>query len=123
MLTAMQAVSACLVLAGSVVFRARNRGKSAQRAQQVTLGAAVFDSHGRILVDPDGLIPSTVVTDSFLEKVGANSHKTCAMLSDLCCHSTPRSTLVPRILFSTGCSKHLVAGTALPVSSVAWAII
>lgn len=43
--------------------------KSALRAQQITLGAAIFDKHGRILVDPDGLLPSVAVTDSFLEKV------------------------------------------------------
>jgi hypothetical protein len=43
--------------------------RSALRAQQITLGAAIFDRSGRILVDPDGFIPSAVVTDSFLEKV------------------------------------------------------
>lgn len=46
--------------------------RSALRAQQITLGAAIFDKAGRILVDPDGLIPNTVVTDSFLEKVSVH---------------------------------------------------
>jgi hypothetical protein len=43
--------------------------RSTLHAQQITLGAAIFDKDGKILVDPDGFIPSTVVTDSFLEKV------------------------------------------------------
>lgn len=43
--------------------------RSALRAQQITLGTAIFDKHGRILVDPDGLMPSVAITDSFLEKV------------------------------------------------------
>lgn len=43
--------------------------KSALQAQQITLGVAIFDKHGRILVDPDGLMPSVAITDSFLEKV------------------------------------------------------
>ena len=66
-----QSVSASLVIAVSAILKARNMSKSATRAQKVTLGAAVFDKHGRILVDTDGLIPSTVITDSFLEKVSS----------------------------------------------------
>ncbi|KAF4982542.1 hypothetical protein FZEAL_1852 [Fusarium zealandicum] len=61
-------LGACFIIAISAILRARNMKRSALRAQQVTLGAAVFDKAGRILVDPDGYIPSTVVTDSFLEK-------------------------------------------------------
>ncbi|CAM1509228.1 Fc.00g029670.m01.CDS01 [Cosmosporella sp. VM-42] len=61
-------LGACFIIAGSAILRARNMRKSASRAQQITLGAAIFDKDGKILVDPDGFIPSTVVTDSFLEK-------------------------------------------------------
>ncbi|EXM13691.1 hypothetical protein FOTG_17870 [Fusarium oxysporum f. sp. vasinfectum 25433] len=61
-------LSACFIIAISAILRARNMRRSALRAQQITLGAAIFDKAGRILVDPDGFIPSTVVTDSFLEK-------------------------------------------------------
>ncbi|RKK18699.1 hypothetical protein BFJ66_g16443 [Fusarium oxysporum f. sp. cepae] len=61
-------LSACFIIAISAILRARNMRRSALRAQQITLGAAIFDKSGRILVDPDGFIPSTVVTDSFLEK-------------------------------------------------------
>ncbi|EEU34513.1 uncharacterized protein NECHADRAFT_54441 [Fusarium vanettenii 77-13-4] len=61
-------LGACLILAGSAILRARKMKRSALRAQQITLGTAIFDKHGRILVDPDGLMPSVAITDSFLEK-------------------------------------------------------
>ncbi|KAJ4200351.1 hypothetical protein NW767_007414 [Fusarium falciforme] len=61
-------LGACFIIAVSAVLRARNMRRSALRAQQITLAAAIFDKAGRILVDPDGYIPSTVVTDSFLER-------------------------------------------------------
>ncbi|KAH7146583.1 FAD dependent oxidoreductase-domain-containing protein [Dactylonectria macrodidyma] len=61
-------LGACFIIAGSAILRARTMRKTALRAQQITLGAAIFDRSGRILVNTDGLIPSTVVTDSFLEK-------------------------------------------------------
>ncbi|KAK2468714.1 hypothetical protein H9L39_19641 [Fusarium oxysporum f. sp. albedinis] len=61
-------LSACFIIAISAILRARNMRRSALRAEQITLGAAIFDKSGRILVDPDGFIPSAVVTDSFLEK-------------------------------------------------------
>ncbi|KAI1055830.1 hypothetical protein LB506_009434 [Fusarium annulatum] len=63
-----KSLGACFIIATSAILRARNMRRSALRAQQITLAAAVFDKGGRILVDPDGYIPSTVVTDSFLEK-------------------------------------------------------
>uniref|UniRef100_A0A8H7KEU9 MHYT domain-containing protein n=1 Tax=Bionectria ochroleuca TaxID=29856 RepID=A0A8H7KEU9_BIOOC len=60
-------LGACLTIAGLAIFTARKRNQSARRAQKITLGAAFFDKEGRILVDTDGLIPSTVVTDSFIQ--------------------------------------------------------
>ncbi|SCO92506.1 uncharacterized protein FRV6_16634 [Fusarium oxysporum] len=50
-------LGACFIIAMSTIIRIRNLRKSAFRAQQVTLGTAVFDKAGRILVDPDGIIP------------------------------------------------------------------
>ncbi|KAI5456222.1 hypothetical protein BGZ63DRAFT_435738 [Mariannaea sp. PMI_226] len=61
-------LGACVIMAGLAILRARNMRRFALRAQQITLAAAVFHKDGRVLVDPDGLIPSTVVADSFLEK-------------------------------------------------------
>lgn len=56
-------------MAGSAILKARSMSKSAQKAQQITLAAAVFDKQGRILVDTNGLMPSMVITNAFLEKV------------------------------------------------------
>jgi hypothetical protein len=70
-----QSLGACFIIGTSAVLHARNLRRSALRAQQITLAAAIFDNGGRILVDPDGCIPSTVVTDSFLEKVRPDSIK------------------------------------------------
>ncbi|EXL64712.1 hypothetical protein FOPG_19033 [Fusarium oxysporum f. sp. conglutinans race 2 54008] len=61
-------LGACFIIAISTIIRIRSSKKSAFRAQQVTLGTAIFDKGGRILVNTDGLLPSTVITDSFLEK-------------------------------------------------------
>ncbi|KAH7142184.1 hypothetical protein EDB81DRAFT_899787 [Dactylonectria macrodidyma] len=61
-------LAASAIMAGLAILRANNMRRSALRAQQITLAAAVFDKDGRILVDPDGVIPSTVMADSFLER-------------------------------------------------------
>lgn len=45
----------------------------ANKAQQVVLASAVFDKYGRVLVSPDGLLPSEKITDSFLEKTPQDS--------------------------------------------------
>jgi hypothetical protein len=83
--------------------------RSALRAQQITLAAAVFDKGGRILVDPDGYIPSTVVTDSFLEKVRLDSGQVVANDAE---HSRmPRRVSIPATRCSIGCTKHQEIGT------------
>lgn len=60
-------------MAGLAIYSARVRKGYANRAQRITLAAAVFDEHGRILVTPDGFLPSEVVTSTFLQKVGSPS--------------------------------------------------
>jgi hypothetical protein len=75
--------------------------RSALRAQQITLGAAIFDKSGRILVDPDGFIPSTVVTDSFLEKVSVPYLKLRWPQTDR--GRIPRKVSILATRFSTGC--------------------
>ncbi|KAK2607828.1 hypothetical protein N8I77_006477 [Diaporthe amygdali] len=66
-------VGACLVMATFAVYTARIMSRYASKAQQVVLAAAVFDKHGRVLVSPDGLLPSEKITDSFLEKTPQDS--------------------------------------------------
>ena len=62
-------VGACFVMAGSAIYQARVRRRYASKAQRITLAAVVFDQHGRILVTPDGLLPSEEITSTFLQKV------------------------------------------------------
>ncbi|KUI59944.1 Signaling protein YkoW [Cytospora mali] len=66
-------VGACLVMAGFATYTARTMKRYANKAQQIVLAAAVFDKHGRVLVSPDGLLPSEKITDSFLEKTPQDS--------------------------------------------------
>ncbi|ROW06595.1 hypothetical protein VMCG_04450 [Cytospora schulzeri] len=66
-------VGACLIMAGFATYTARTMKRYASKAQQIVLAAAVFDRHGRVLVSPDGVLPSEKVTDSFLEKTPQDS--------------------------------------------------
>lgn len=61
-------ILACCIMAGVAIYTARIMRRYAHKAQQVVLAAAVFDKDGRILVNPDGLLPSEKITDSFIEK-------------------------------------------------------
>ncbi|KAK0736579.1 hypothetical protein B0T21DRAFT_384058 [Apiosordaria backusii] len=61
-------VAACAVMAGTAIYSARVRQSYASKAQRITLAAAVFDSQGRILVSPDGALPSEEITSKFLQK-------------------------------------------------------
>ncbi|OLN91989.1 Signaling protein YkoW [Colletotrichum chlorophyti] len=61
-------IGACFVMGGTAIYTARMMRRYASKAQQVVLAAAVFDKHNRILVNPDGLIPTEKITDTFLEK-------------------------------------------------------
>jgi hypothetical protein len=56
-------------MAGTAIYTARIRRQYAEKAQQVVLAAAVFDQHGRILINRNGLLPSEKITDTFLDKV------------------------------------------------------
>lgn len=80
--------------------------KSALRAQQITLGAAVFDKHGRILVDPDGFVPSAAVTESFLEKVRSDSNQRHYSWPNSHCDRMPKNGLATTTHCSIGCSRH-----------------
>lgn len=80
----------------------------ALRAQQITLAAAIFDKSGRILVDPDGYIPNTVVTDSFLEKVRPASQPGRIYTKR---NRTQRKDSILATLCSIGCTRHQGIGT------------
>ena len=69
-------VGACFVMAGTAVYTTRIMKRYASKAQQVVLAAAIFDAHGRVLVSPDGLLPSEKITETFLEKTPQDSFTT-----------------------------------------------
>ncbi|KAI1495256.1 hypothetical protein F5X96DRAFT_675847 [Biscogniauxia mediterranea] len=66
-------VSAAFTVAGVAVYVTRRMRRYANKAQQVVLAAAVFDKAGRILVNPDGLVPSEKITDTYVEKTPSDS--------------------------------------------------
>ncbi|KAK7946869.1 Mhyt domain signaling [Apiospora aurea] len=59
---------AALIMLLAAALTVRTKRKYANKAQLVTLAAAVFDKQGRILVSPDGLLPSEKITDAFPQK-------------------------------------------------------
>ncbi|KAK8039933.1 FAD dependent oxidoreductase-domain-containing protein [Apiospora rasikravindrae] len=61
-------VGASLTLAATAIWTAHVMRKTATKAQQIVLAAAIFDRTGRILVTPDGLLPSEKVTDTYIER-------------------------------------------------------
>ncbi|ROT34959.1 hypothetical protein SODALDRAFT_284565 [Sodiomyces alkalinus F11] len=69
-------VCACSVMAGVAIYTARVMRRYASKAQQVVLAAAVFDQHGRILVNPEGLLPTEKITDMFVERDATDTFST-----------------------------------------------
>lgn len=67
-------VVTCLVvvtaffIAGSATYASWAKQRIANKAQQVVLAAAIFDSLGRVLVNPDGLLPNEKITDTYVER-------------------------------------------------------
>ncbi|KAI1656485.1 hypothetical protein F4813DRAFT_390524 [Daldinia decipiens] len=61
-------IPAVFFMAGSIIYATRVTKRNASKAQQIILAAAVFDKLGRILVSPDGLLPSEKITDAYVEK-------------------------------------------------------
>lgn len=53
----------------AAVCSARTKRGYAIKAQQIALAAAVFDKNGRILVTPEGLLPSETITETFPQKM------------------------------------------------------
>ncbi|KAI0121443.1 hypothetical protein F4776DRAFT_672494 [Hypoxylon sp. NC0597] len=61
-------VAAVFFMVGSIIYATWLMRHSANKAQQIVLGAAVFDKSGRILVSPEGLLPSEKITDTYVER-------------------------------------------------------
>ena len=52
------------------VIAQRSRQRLRDRAQQVTLACATWDPDGRLMVTPEGFLPSRKITDAYMERVG-----------------------------------------------------
>ena len=63
----------CTSLFTLAILGQRSRKLSADRAQQVVLACAIFDMDGKLMVTPEGVLPSRKITDSFTERVGVLS--------------------------------------------------
>ncbi|KAI9837624.1 MAG: hypothetical protein M1838_004784 [Thelocarpon superellum] len=61
-------VAACAILFSYAVVAQRRRLRSASRNKQVVLACATFDPDGRLLVTPEGLLPSQKITNSYIER-------------------------------------------------------
>ncbi|KAK5634999.1 hypothetical protein RRF57_010711 [Xylaria bambusicola] len=65
--------SAALIVVGVVAHGAWVARSNASKSRHVVLAAAVFDCNGRILVSPDGLLPSEKITDTYIEKTPSDT--------------------------------------------------
>ncbi|KAI1153003.1 hypothetical protein F4825DRAFT_285773 [Nemania diffusa] len=61
-------LSVALVVAGVVARDTWMAQSNTDNARHIILAAAIFDSSGRILVRPDGLLPSEKITETYVEK-------------------------------------------------------
>lgn len=66
-------VGAAVVIACTAVYTTRIMRRYAVKAQQIVLAAVVFDQSGRIMVNPDGLLPSEKITDTYVERTSSDS--------------------------------------------------
>ncbi|KAI0441483.1 FAD dependent oxidoreductase-domain-containing protein [Xylaria telfairii] len=64
---------AALVVVGVATHGSWVRRSNTTKARHVVLAAAIFDRSGRILVSPDGLLPSEKVTDTYVEKTPSDT--------------------------------------------------
>lgn len=61
-------LAASFIMIATAVISARTMKGYAAKAQQIVLAVAIFDGHGRILVSPEGLLPSEKITESFPQR-------------------------------------------------------
>lgn len=105
-------VAASFVMAGFAVYNAHIRKGYANKAQRITLAAAVFDRQGRILVTVDGHLPSEEITSTFLQKVSKACP--CYWIHALTHHRHEMMSSQPHTPYSTGSSRLPATGQASP---------
>ncbi|KAL8827287.1 MAG: hypothetical protein Q9170_007073 [Blastenia crenularia] len=62
------ALLSCLALIGFAVFGQRRKNRSAHHAQQVVLATVIFDTEGKLMVTPDGTLPSRKIAKTAMER-------------------------------------------------------
>ncbi|TGJ83068.1 hypothetical protein E0Z10_g5694 [Xylaria hypoxylon] len=65
--------TAALIVAGVTAHGTWVSRSNASKARHVVLATAIFDSAGRILVSPDGLLLSEKITDTYIEKTPSDT--------------------------------------------------
>ncbi len=65
----MQAFATCILLLAIAIIANQRQQQSRRRVRQLVLASAYFDETGRIMVTPEGLLPSQQITKSYVEKV------------------------------------------------------
>ncbi|KAL8868556.1 MAG: hypothetical protein Q9174_004914 [Haloplaca sp. 1 TL-2023] len=61
-------ITSCATLIFFAVYGQRMKAQAAHRAQQVVLASVVFDRDGRLLVTPDGKLPSRKIVKTYVEQ-------------------------------------------------------
>lgn len=64
-----QSFSSCVLLLTIAIIANRREKITRNRAQQIVLACAYFDDSGRVMVTPEGYLPSQKVTNQYIEKV------------------------------------------------------
>ncbi|KAL8787578.1 MAG: hypothetical protein Q9213_002140 [Squamulea squamosa] len=62
------ALGCCITLITFAVIGQRVKTRSAHRAQEVVLASTIFDTEGKLLVTPEGTLPSRKIAKTYLEK-------------------------------------------------------
>ena len=87
----------------------RSKKQSATRAKEVILASATFDTEGRLMVNPDGLLPCEKITNSYLEGVSSMFllRRFLTNILDFSCSMNPLASVTQS---SAGCSALHIAG-------------
>ncbi|EEP80878.1 predicted protein [Uncinocarpus reesii 1704] len=64
--------ASCAFLIVLAVLTKRRHKKSANRVRQLVLASAFFDSSGRVMVSPEGLLPSQKITNQYIDRTFAD---------------------------------------------------
>ncbi|KAK2740136.1 hypothetical protein FQN57_006251 [Myotisia sp. PD_48] len=93
--------ASCLFLIGLAILTNRQHRRSANRVKQLVLATAFFDPQGRVMVSPEGLLPSQKITNQYIERSFAD---------DEFCRTHPAFIWALRASHSWGVLRKLIPG-------------